>query len=98
MKSFETLIVVTVLTASVILGGFHQFPTCDEVCGRYLGSYRPYFSFEIWNVTCQDQMCLTWTRWYHRSTVPRGPNVTNFRVDYDLRVLYFDEFEVNWLI
>ena len=33
-------------------------------------------------------------RWYHRSTVPGGSNVTTFRVDYDLRVLYFDEFEV----
>ena len=62
MKNFAKLIVVTALTATVIFAGFHQFPTCDEVCGRYLGSYRPYFTFEIWNVTCQDQMCLTWTR------------------------------------
>ena len=40
----------------------HVFPECHDVCARLQVNPKPFFAFNIWNVTCQNQMCIVKTR------------------------------------
>ena len=50
---------------------------------------KPFFSFSIWNVTCQNDMCLVKTRWYSRVVIPTD-DPDNFVIKYDMRLNGFE--------
>ena len=71
----------------------HVFPECPDVCARLQVNPKPFFAFNIWNVTCQSQMCIVKTRWYSNMVIPsKTPN--NFTVKYDIHVSDIESIDI----
>ena len=54
---------------------FPSLPVCEKVCQQFSISKQPRFSFSIWTVLCQEEMCVTKSKAYSRFEIPR--NLTN---------------------
>ena len=86
IELIQRLLVMCALhSASASRDHLHVFPECEDVCARLEVNPKPFFAFNIWNVTCQNQICIVQTRWYSKTVIP-SKNPENFTVKYDIHV------------
>ena len=86
VRVIQWLVLMTALhSASGRSDHLHVFPECQDVCARLQVAPKPFFAFNIWNVTCQNQMCIVKTRWYSTMVIP-SKQPENFTVKFDIHV------------
>ena len=94
VQMIQWLVLMSVLhAASARRDHLHMFPECEDVCARLQVAHKPFFAFNIWNVTCQTQMCIVQTRWYSRWVIP-SKNPENFTVKYDVHVTDMEDIDI----
>ena len=90
----QRLVLVSVLcAASASWDHLHLFPECADVCARLQVAQNHFFAFNIWNVTCEDLICIVKTRWYSSMVIP-SKLPENFMVKYDLHVTDIEDIDI----
>ena len=80
------------LTPSISPSQIATIPDCKKVCSHMYEFKQPNFTMSIWNVNCQDMVCVLKSKRYSKYQIPKKPADehmvhTTPIVDFDLRLL-----------
>ena len=61
------------LTPSISPSQIATIPDCKKVCSHMYEFKQPNFTMSIWNVNCQDMVCVLKSKRYSKYQIPKKP-------------------------